>query len=373
MEDVDLLAVMGEEDSFDFGSSNEETEVQDSYTPEKQLDTEPEGASDKADDKVDDKVMDHVTDTNDVADAYNESPNLVYLNLLAEKGAVDQLTEEQLQEFSSLGFEEQTNKLLEIHDNSIYNRAHSMLSDYLSSRPEKLRIIEENYQNGMSEEDAIKFAIEAPKAYSPVLETERDLQFERKIVMDHYLSILEGDASKAEVLLAVDDEKGVLKDKAIKLATAKRDSWQKAMESTLKNQEAEETKRVEAFNAEKNNFSEFLKKTDEILPSLKLSKEEKSKMFASRYSPIQTENGISTSLSQKIAKNPEKANAIMAYLFDVLDILDKPENIDKLYKVGKTKQTSSLVDTWGRSTGNLTNNKVTRTAGKKLEDFEFKF
>lgn len=378
MEGLDLLNVMGDNDvvfDYDIQSDSNDKEVKGTTEQDNneggiviaEEETQNTDSGDIRNDSVD-SAVEEVVETDKA-----NSPNLVYLSLLAEKGVIDALSEEELQEFSNLEFEEQTNKLLEIHDNSIYAKAHTMFNDYISSRPYKLRLIEENYQNGMSEEDAIRFAIEAPRIYNPVLETERDLQFERKVVLDHYTAILDGDVSKAEVLLAVDDEKGILKDKAIKLSTEKHSNWEKTKNDFVKQQEEQEAKLIENFNKEKTKFSEYLKQIDEIFPAIKLSKEDKTKIFAARYSPVQTDNGISTSLSQKISKNPEKANAIMAYLFDVLDVLDKPDNMEKVYKVGKTKQTNNLLNTWGKTNTNLTNSKVTRTATKKLEDFEFKF
>lgn len=72
----------------------------------------------------------------------DDSPNLVYLNLLTERGIMNALDEETLTEFKSLGFEEQTNKLIELHDTAILDKASAMLGEYLSERPSKLKLIE---------------------------------------------------------------------------------------------------------------------------------------------------------------------------------------------------------------------------------------
>lgn len=302
----------------------------------------------------------------------DDSPNLAYLNLLTERGIMNALDEETLTEFKSLGFEEQTNKLIELHDTAILDKASAMLGEYLSERPSKLKLIEENYKNGMSEDDAIKFALEAPVVYNPTFDTERDEAFEKKLILDEYLKMVGGDIAKAEILYSFDYEKGITKDRAIEISKAKNDNWNKAQQEHLALLEQNSAKQLEIYNESKKKYSEFLKVTEEILPNLKISKEDKAKIYEARFKPIQTAQGITTALDEKININPEKANAIMSYLFVNLDILNKPENIEKLYKIGKTAQTKTVIDTWKNTNVGATSKSVTRTAQpKSLHEYKF--
>lgn len=322
---------------------------------------------------IDDETSSEPDNTGEEAqEDLSESPNVAYLGLLTEKGIMSPLSEEALVEFKGLGFEEQTEKLLEIYDGTVLERANTMLDNYLSERPSKLRLIEENYKSGMSEDDAIKFALEAPKMYNPTFDTERDEAYEKSIIMEDYLRMLGGDMAKAEIMFSFDYEKGITKDRAIEISKQKNEAWNNSQKAHLQALEENSAKQLEMFNESKRKYADFLKNTEELLPSMKISKEDKVKLFDAIYKPVVTDNGVSSALDLKINSNPAQANAIMSYLFVTLDILNKPENIERIYKVGKTKQANSIIDTWKKTNVGITNKAVTRVAApKKLSDYTF--
>lgn len=361
----------GNDSSFTDLDGDESTNDENESDSDEAIKEEPENKDE------DDSLTDEDADDSDGEESDNEgneeSSNVTYLNMLIEKGAIGSLTEEFLSEFKSLGFDEQTERLLEVHDNSIKENAINMFNEYIADKPLKLRIIEENYQKGMDADSAIKSALEAPSLYNPSFETERDEKLEHDIIIEKYLKLVGGDTSKAEILFNVDKEKGISKDIAIEISKEKHDAWLKSQEDYLKQLDDNTKAHEKAFNDEKISYSEFLKNTDELLPNIKLTKEDKVKIYNSRYQGIQTSDGVVTSLNSKIAKNPEKAAAIMSYFFDVMNLLEEPKNIDKLFKIGKTIQANSIIDKWKKSSVGITNKRITKTSTdkKSLSDFSF--
>lgn len=365
---IDLDGLLSDDSDFFYGEQDKSPIVEE--VDEKEPAVKAEENIEITDDKLDDENTEKDPSTED--EPLENSPNLVYLNLLTEKGIMPQLDDETLTEFKNLGFEEQTEKLLEFYDTTVLERANTMVKEYVSEWPTELKLIEENYKNGMDVKDAIKYALEAPAVYNPTFDTERDEALEKKLIVDEYLRLVGGDQAKAEILFSFDFEKGVTKDRAIEISRTKHEQWTNAQREHLATLEQNNAKQIEMFNENKRKYSEFLKGTEELLPNLKISAADKSKLFDARFKPVQTDNGITTALDSKISSNPEQANAIMAYLFVELDILNKPANIEKLYKVGKTIQTKSVMDTWKNTNAGITNKSVTKVSStKKLSDYDF--
>lgn len=277
----------------------------------------------------------------------------IWANQLIEGGIIPEMDEESRAEFKSLDEETQVTKLVEINNKAILTRGEELLNEYLAERPNRIRLIDENYKAGMDEEKAIKFALDAPDIYNPVTEDQVDTNLEKSILKQYYVSKI-GDADAAEAIISKHETEGLLTEKAREVSEKNKEMWTQAREQELKNIELSNKQAQEQYIKKQNGFKEFLNKTEELIPGIKLSKKDKDSIYSAMYDTVPTKNGATTALNMKLAENPEQAEALINYLLVTLDVLDNPNNYNKIFKVGKTIQTKSVLSK-AKNSATLTN------------------
>lgn len=287
----------------------------------------------------------------------------IWRDQLIENGILEDLSAEEREEFAGLDEETQTEKLLEYNNKSIINQGNKVLQEYIQEWPEELKIIEDAYRNGVDINNAIKLAQEAPTIYNPMTESEVDVDLEKNIVLRGYKAKL-GDDEAAKYLMEKDMETGLLTEKAKEFSEKDNKAWTANRESQVKASEEAAKAREQAYLDRKNKFEEYVKNSKEIIPGIKLSTKDKEEIVKGQYDLIQTKDGYTTQLQMKLNEKPLEADALMNFLIVKLDVLNNPSNFEKIFKVGATKQTKSVLRS-AKNSGSLTTKKAnTRTASK---------
>lgn len=284
-----------------------------------------------------------------------------YAATLKEAGIIDL----DLDEFSKLPVSEQTQKLLEVTDNTIANRASEIHSEYLKSLPDKIRNILSNYEEGLPIEKAIEHTsrLDVYKDYERNLDNE---EIAKKILIEEKINngltkeeaIEEVDAILEPTKIAKSSIRRLIKSEEVKAEKEKI-----AQQEQVKQQQEFQKKQIEKFN-------EFVDKTDELIKGFQLNKKDKEAVKSLMLNPTsKDQNGNPlTKMLEDRSKNPLEFDTKIAFLYHITKGFT---TLDRFVNTSKSAAIKTLEQELEKSTLNSGNSyEVTNTQSN--EDLEAK-
>lgn len=153
------------------------------------------------------------------------------------------------------------------------------VTEYKNSLPEEIKFALENYEEGVKLHTLFRYEADVERYEAIKPESVKDNEILQKQVISDLLTKKGWDMEKVAAKIKRYEETGVLAEEATEALEVLVETAREEKESAIENEKAQRRTSIERANQQINALQQTINKTDELIPSMKLSKDHKKALF----------------------------------------------------------------------------------------------